>query len=214
MTEILLPPPELPADLGSVPIVRDPQKMLAQTLEGWNPREDLWVFGYGSLIWRPEIEFVERRLAAVHGYHRALRMWSRINRGSPLCPGLVFALMSGGACKGVVYRVPRERARAEFDVLWHREMPTGVYDAKWLPCKTGEGTVRALAFTLSRNSPNYTGELADSQMLTILGDACGRYGTTLDYVQRTHQGLREQGISDRKIAEVLAFAREHSLING
>lgn len=200
------------ADLGTVPILRDPQEMLAQTLRGWDPGTDLWVFGYGSLIWNPEIEHVERRLATVHGYHRALKMWSRINRGSMLRPGLVFALMSGGSCKGMVFRVPREQALGELDKLWRREMITGVYDPAWLPCRTHQGMVRALAFTLSRDSPNYTGELDSEQMLVILREATGRYGTTLDYVLRTDLSLREHGIEDRAIAAILNLAHEHRLL--
>ena len=66
----------------------------------WGGRDDLWVFGYASLIWRPDIEVAERRLSTVHGWHRALKMWSRINRGTPERPGLVFALLPGGSCQG------------------------------------------------------------------------------------------------------------------
>ena len=81
--------------------------MLAQTQLQWGGQNDLWVFGYASLIWRPEFEFAEQRPAQVRGYHRALKMWSRVNRGTPERPGLVFALLTGGSCKGMAYRVPR-----------------------------------------------------------------------------------------------------------
>lgn len=198
-------------DLGQVPLLRDPQAMLQETLRGWDPSQDLWVFGYASLIWNPEIEHAERRPAQVHGYHRALKMWSRINRGTLLCPGLVFALMSGGSCRGMVFRVPRARAREELDKLWRREMPTGVYDPRWLPCRTPHGPVQALGFTLSRNSPNYTGALDEAQLLQILREARGRYGSTLDYVQRTDLSLREHGIHDAAIGAILALARAHRL---
>ncbi|MCW7539193.1 gamma-glutamylcyclotransferase [Aquabacterium sp. A7-Y] len=203
--------PDIPPGLA-VPPVRDPQHLLQQTLAGWDPGQDLWVFGYASLIWNPEVEHSERRLARVLGYHRALKMWSRINRGSPLSPGLVFALMSGGSCKGVVLRVPRARAREELNRLWQREMPTGVYDPKWLNCQTVEGPVQALGFTLSRHSPNFTGVLDQQQLVEILREARGRYGTTLDYVLRTDTCLREHGIRDRAVAEVLALARAHRLL--
>ena len=79
------------------PVLRDPAPMLAQALRDWGGEQDLWVFGYASLIWRPEFEAAEQRLARLHGYHRALKMWSRVNRGTPECPGLVFALLSGGS---------------------------------------------------------------------------------------------------------------------
>jgi cation transport protein ChaC len=78
---------------------REPAHMLAQTRAAWGGRSDLWVFGYASLIWRPEFESVEQRPARVHGWHRALEMSSRMNRGTPEFPGLVFALVGGGLAK-------------------------------------------------------------------------------------------------------------------
>src|SRR5574337_936566 len=84
--------------------LRDPAPLLAQTLAHWGGRGDLWVFGYASLIWRPEFDAVEHRPARVRGWHRTLQMRSRVNRGTPEQPGLVYALVSGGACRGMVYR--------------------------------------------------------------------------------------------------------------
>ena len=112
---------------------RDPARLLDHTLQSWGGRGDVWVFGYASLIWRPEFEAVEERPATVHGWHRALAMRSRINRGTPERPGLVFALVPGGSCRGARRTASRSRASsAELDRLWAREMPTGVYDPKWL----------------------------------------------------------------------------------
>lgn len=186
--------------------LRDVQAMLQTTRQQWGGRTDLWVFGYASLIWRPEFEFAEQRWAKVHGYHRALKMWSRVNRGTPDCPGLVFALLHGGSCRGVAYRIERKRADEALESLWHREMPTGVYDPRWLPCSTERGTVQALAFTLSRRSPNYTGQLRAEQLRYIFAHAKGRYGTTLDYARLTHQCLREAGIHDELLTRMLDHA--------
>lgn len=187
--------------------LRDPQMLLEQTLRGWSPTDDLWVFGYASLIWRPEFDADEQRGAAVHGWHRALRMRSRINRGTPERPGLVFALVSGGSCRGVVYRIERARAERELERLWAREMPTGVYDPRWLACRTPQGTVRALAFTLDRASPAHTGEITEGEMLEILRHARGRYGSTLDYLLETAACLRSRGIRDREIERLERLAR-------
>lgn len=190
---------------------RDPQHLLHRVRAQWGGHGDLWVFGYASLIWRPEFDAAEQRPAFVHGYHRALRMRSRVNRGTPECPGLVFALLSGGACRGLVYRVPARDAGDELERLWAREMPTGVYDPRWIACRTPHGPVRALAFTLSRRSPNYTGRLHDDELLDILRQACGRYGTTLDYLVRTAHALHHHGIADREIDRLVALARRHGL---
>jgi cation transport protein ChaC len=135
-------------------------------------------------------------------------MWSRINRGTPECPGLVFALLSGGSCHGVVYRVPRHEVPEVVARLWLREMVTGVYDPRSLRCNTVRGQVQALAFTLSRRSPNFAGELSEARYREIFSAACGRYGTTHDYARQTLESLRTHGISDAALARLLRLARQ------
>lgn len=189
--------------------LRDPQAIFEQVMAQWCGRggsEDLWIFGYASLIWRPEFDHAEERPAHVRGYHRALKMWSRVNRGTPECPGLVFALLPGGSCRGMAYRVPRAQATDTLQSLWKREMPTGVYDPKWLQCQTPGGSVNALAFTLSRRSPNYTGDLDAATYRRIMAEARGRFGTTLEYATRTHACLCEAGIRDAALERLLRLA--------
>ena len=186
--------------------LRDPQPMLERAIADWGGHEDLWLFGYGSLIWRPEFSFTERRPAWVHGWHRALKMWSRVNRGSVQTPGLVFGLLSGGSCRGMVFRVPSAHGLDTLRRLWLREMPTGVYDPRWLQCGTAEGHVRALAFTLSRRSPNFTGELSDERYRHIFAHAVGRYGSSLDYAQQTLLELQRHSIHDAALARLVALA--------
>lgn len=195
------------------PPLRDPVPMLQTTLREWGGHSDLWIFAYASLIWRPDFEVAEHRIAKVHGWHRALKMWSRVNRGTPECPGLVFALLSGGSCSGMVLRVPKADVPEVINKLWAREMVTGVYDPKWLQCASGSGHcqnhVRALAFTLSRQSPNYTGELTGEQYRQIFSASTGRYGTTLDYARQTLEGLRTHGIKDSALSRLLLHAHAH-----
>lgn len=186
--------------------LRDPAPLLERTRHEWGGRSDLWVFAYGSLIWRPEFGFAEQRPARVHGWHRALKMWSRINRGTPECPGLVFGMLSGGSCQGVAFRIPQHEADTALERLWRREMMTAVYEPKWLPCRTGEGVVSALAFTLSRRSPSHTGVLSEQDYRRIFAQACGQFGTTLDYVQQTHDQLLKLGIHDRSLSRLLSLA--------
>jgi cation transport protein ChaC len=190
--------------------LRDPAAMLERAVAEWGGNEDLWVFGYGSLIWRPEFEFAERRAARVHGWHRALKMWSRINRGTPERPGLVFGLLSGGCCRGVVFRIPREHGGAVLARLWEREMKMAVYDPRWLAAETVAGPVRALAFTLSRRSPSHTGELTEEEYRAIFAFASGIYGTTLDYAHRTHEELKRHDIRDRNLEKLLRLIQQHS----
>ncbi len=198
----------IPLDL----ILRDPQPALQLLRQQWQGKPEWWVFGYASLIWRPEFDAVEHRPALVRGWHRALRMRSRVNRGTPQQPGLVFALLPGGACRGMVYRMPAATAEQELERLWAREQPTGVYDARLLPARTPQGTVPALAFTLSRRSSACLPRLPDVELLHILRHARGRYGSTLDYLAHTAQALHQHGLRDREIDRLMALARQHGLL--
>jgi cation transport protein ChaC len=197
-----------------VPAERNGAQMMADTLAAWRslgPHADLWLFGYASLVWRPEFEATESRLARVHGHHRSLQMWSRVNRGTPERPGLVFALVRGGSVQGLALRIPHEKVEALMPVLWAREMPNPVYDPRWLPCQTAQGMVPALAFTLSRRSPNFTGALSAERYRDIFAHSVGRYGSTVDYARSTLYGLRAHGIEDRALAQLLQLAAPPAL---
>ena len=206
------PPGAIPVPITPDLVLRDPALALSVLRRGWVGHRERWVFGYASLIWRPEFDAAEHRPALLHGWHRALRMRSRVNRGTPEQPGLVFALLPGGACRGVVYRLRADNAEAELERLWAREMPTGVYDARLLNCRTAHGPVLALAFTLSRRSPACLPRLPDDEMAHILRHARGRYGTTLQYLAETAVALRERGVHDREIERLMALARRQGLL--
>jgi cation transport protein ChaC len=185
---------------------------LKHTREG----QDIWIYGYGSLIWRPEFDYLERRLATLRGYHRALCLWSRVNRGTPESPGLVFGLDRGGSCRGVVYRLDSSLVPKFFPLLWAREMSTGAYLPRWLSCSTDEGTVQALVFVMNRAGPAYIPTLPEAEILAIVRRASGRYGPCIDYVLQTADALREAGIHDRRLAGVARqlAAQRHTLPEG
>lgn len=175
------------------------QASLDDALKHWQAGEDVWVFGYGSLIWRPDFDFQERRLATLRGHHRALCLWSRVNRGTPECPGLVFGLDRGGSCRGVVYRLAGDQVPNYFPALWEREMSTGAYLPRWINCATDEGVVRALVFIMNRSNPAYIRALPEPELLEIVRRAAGRYGPCTDYVVQTAQALRSAGIHDARL---------------
>lgn len=210
------PPPATPAgptgcSAASLALLQDVRGTLAQRLARGEP---FWLYAYGSLLWRPQFEPAEIRPARLWGFHRALRMRSRVNRGSPECPGLVFALLPGGSCVGQVHRAGSQEALAELDRLWEREMPNGVYTPRWLRCHTPDGPVQALAFTLDPDHPSHTGRLDDAAHLEIFRHASGRFGRTVDYLDHTAQRLQALSIRDAEVSRLVRLARRHGLLPG
>ena len=160
----------------------------------------VWLFAYGSLIWRPECSAVERKRGRVHGYHRGLYLWSHEHRGTPQWPGLVFGLDRGGSCSGFAYRLPEDNLDASLYALWLREMPVPSYRPHWLTCRLDDGSqVQALGFVLERHLPSYAGNLSDGVLSQVLANASGRYGTTRDYVEQTVSALRSHAMPDRNL---------------
>ena len=158
---------------------------------------DVWVFGYGSLIWNPMVIHTDRQLASVHGYHRGFYLYSRINRGTWDNPGLVLGLDRGGSCQGIVFRIPQHMIEQEFRLLWRREMLTGAYHPRWLNVKmTGCPPQRALAFVMNRSHEAYAGRLPDDSVVARLRHACGLYGPAREYLQQTLLGLATNGVDD------------------
>ncbi|WP_062604680.1 gamma-glutamylcyclotransferase [Caballeronia calidae] len=200
------PCPDYPPALGESALLTDEELAASReaTLVKWDRKSDLWLFGYGSLIWNPGLPTLEAVRGKVHGYHRGLYLWSRVNRGTPEQPGLVLALDRGGSCTGMAFRLAGADAIEHLDVLWRREMAMASYRPAWLPCTLADGRrVEALAFVMRREATSYTGKLADPIVRTVLGCASGRYGTTLDYVSRTVDALRESGMPDRALEALL-----------
>lgn len=199
-TKHLPPPPEafhkLRDDAWHRESIRESLK------QHWDGHSDLWIFGYGSLIWRPEFDFLEARRARIHGYHRALCLWSHINRGTPEQPGLVFGLDSGGSCTGRVYRISGHDAPATLLDLWRREMPSAAYIPRWLGCHTEQGTVPGLVFTMNRQGPGYAAGLALEQIVAAVRQGHGRYGACIDYVLQTAQALDQAGIPDQGLRPI------------
>jgi len=185
---------------------------LEQTLRHWQEGEDVWVYGYGSLVWRPDFNFSERRLATLRGHHRALCLWSRVNRGTEACPGLVFGLDRGGSCRGVAYRIAGDDVLTYFPSLWEREMATGAYLPRWLNCVTEAGPVRALTFVINRDDAAYVRALPEGQLLTVIRRAHGRYGSCAEYVVRTAHALCAAGIHDARLAALVRQLEEAPLV--
>lgn len=162
--------------------------------------EHMWLFAYGSLIWKPEVEHLEERLGTARGWHRAFCIKLTRWRGTIEKPGLMMGLDRGGECKGVLYRLDG-LARTNIEKLVRREMsfkpPTNM--PRWIKVETDEGTVRALAFTTNRNGAAYAGKVSLEEAALLLAEACGHLGSCAEYLYNTVSHLEARGIRDRNL---------------
>jgi cation transport protein ChaC len=181
---------------------------LQAALASAHRQPDVWLFAYGSLVWNPVLDFDERLVATVHGYHRSFCLRSRINRGTPEKPGLVLGLDRGGRCTGVAYRIPVRLAEEELRLLWRREMLLGSYAPRWVLVTHGDRSLRALAFAVNRERSGYAGRLPAEEIVERLIHARGRVGTGLDYLRQTIDGLAAVGIRDPHLIRLEALARQ------
>ena len=175
---------------------------LQEVLDRHEPGADVWLFGYGSLVWNPIVHYEERRVARLHGFHRSFCLWSHVNRGSRQKPGLVLGLDSGGSCRGVAYRIAGRRAEEELRLLWRREMVLGAYAPRWAKVEAGGETLRAVAFFVNRSHPNYAGKLPLETVIKTLVSARGQLGTPAEYLLETVRGLIEHGVRDPYLIEL------------
>jgi glutathione-specific gamma-glutamylcyclotransferase len=158
---------------------------------------DLWVFGYGSLMWRPDFPYLESRPATLLGAHRALCVYSWFHRGTPEHPGLVLGLDRGGACRGIAFRVAEAEAPKVVGYLREREQVTAVYLERFRPVRFPQGGgAKALTYLVDRDHPQYAGKLDLEAQLALVTRARGRSGINRDYVLNTAAHLAELGIRD------------------
>src|SRR5690625_2028676 len=164
--------------------------------------EDWWVYGYGSLMWDPGFPHHEAQAALLRGYHRRFCVYSMRYRGTPQRPGLVLGLAPGGSCRGMTFRVPAEKGEAVLDYLWMREMITGVYRPLWLSVATPQGPKRALTFVADPTHQQFCRlDLQTTAALIRQGE--GQRGSCRDYLINTEQHLRELGIQDRMLGQLI-----------
>jgi cation transport protein ChaC len=171
------------------------------------PRGDLWVFGYGSLMWSPHFRYIDRSPAMLHGYHRALCILSRRYRGTETKPGLVMGLCAGGSCWGMAFRVEAKRVRRTLEALWQREMPRKVYEPRLVSVRVKNGRlVRCLAFIADRKHPSVVRELDLRSRAQLVAQGIGERGPCTEYVRKTLEHMYALGVTDPHLARVLETA--------
>jgi cation transport protein ChaC len=172
---------------------------------------DLWVFAYGSLMWRPGFDFAEQIPARLIGEHRALCVYSFDHRGTPEKPGLVLGLDRGGACRGIAFRVAADHREATVAYLRGREQTTRVYRevmrSVWLE-DDARRRVSALAYVVDRGHVQYAGRLTLAEQVRYVRQGHGRSGHNRDYVLSTVRSIEAQGFRDPKLHRVAELLRD------
>jgi cation transport protein ChaC len=157
---------------------------------------DLWLFGYGSLMWKPEPELTDARPALLNSWHRRFCLWQWRYRGSRRNPGLMLALDRGGACRGVAYRVAAPDVRGKVKAVWKREMTGNGYVPRRVKLVTMQGPLRALTFVANRDGERYAGRMSDQVVADYIARACGDAGNSAEYLLKTVLKCEELGIHD------------------
>ncbi|MCW5696223.1 MAG: gamma-glutamylcyclotransferase [Bauldia sp.] len=172
--------------------------------------DDLWVFGYGSLMWRPGFPHEEAAPARLFGRHRALCVYSVVHRGTEERPGLVLGLDRGGSCRGIAFRVAPHNSESVIAYLRQRELVTSVYLESRLPIRleNRDFTTVAMAFEVDRKHPQYAGPLPRQRALELVRDSVGEAGHNRDYVINTADHLKQLGIHDPELAWLAERLRE------
>jgi len=166
--------------------------------------EDRWVFGYGSLMWRPGFAFLDRRRAVLHGRRRAFCIYSVHHRGTYERPGLVLGLAPGGATRGCAYRVAAARWSETYAYLLEREQPTETYIEAWAPVRLHEGeAVKTLVFLSDIHHPQWAGDLSLEAQARLIAGATGLSGRNVDYLRDLVGHLREVGVRDKTMEALL-----------
>lgn len=168
-----------------------------EVLGGMAPGQDLWVYGYGSLMWDPGFHFCEVRLADLAGYQRRFSYRVTLGRGTPECPGLMLSLEPGaGICRGLAFRIAGDLVAAESTLLWRREMLRGGYCPTLVPVRTPQGPITALAFASNREHAEYVGEMPLAATARQIANAVGTMGTNRSYFDQLAAQLAALEIHD------------------
>jgi glutathione-specific gamma-glutamylcyclotransferase len=184
-------------------------EVLTQHVRG----QELWIFGYGSLMWNPAIHVSESLTAEIKGYHRSFCMRLMFGRAMPDNPGLMLCLVPGASCHGIAHRIAPEHVESESKILWMREMLSGSYIPTWVDLDLGIRRVRGVTFVINATHPRYTPGLTNDEIANRIARAEGHLGSNRDYLFRTAQTLSDAKVSDPYIEELNQRVRTLMLSN-
>jgi cation transport protein ChaC len=180
----------------------DYERLTDEILKQHLRHDDLWIFAYGSLMWRPACEIDGQEIAMLNGWHRKFCIRVARWRGTPEHPGLMMALDRGGSCRAVVQRLSAKTARDRLGQLLRRETTSKAHPTnrpRWVTVESGSQRRRALVFAVVRSSPYYSGDLSLEETAAVLAGAVGHWGSCAEYLMNTVQQLENLGIHDRNL---------------
>lgn len=172
---------------------------LRETLAG-RSGQDLWLFGYGSLMWKPDLAYADRKVARVQGFHRRFCLWQKRYRGNRENPNLMLALDSGGSCCGVLFRVSAPDVASKISATWKRELGGDGYRPRWISARVEGESVAAITFVANRdNAERYAGRLPDEIVARYIAAACGERGSGAEYLLETVMALEQLRLRDSRL---------------
>jgi len=178
---------------------------IKKILHGHNLDDGIWLFSYGSLMWNPDFEMVEKISGEIEGYHRKLCLKSLVYRGTPDYHGLVFGLEIGYSCQGMCFRIAPEKIKTELMKVWEREMFADTYIPKWIKVKTNRAYIYAVTFVINNKHDHYLPNLEFNEVVERVVRAKGKMGSCNDYVKNTLKHLKKFGLRDKHLERLLDF---------
>ena len=179
--------------------IEERESMRRRILVEFGTGKDIWIFGYGSLIWNPILRYAEERRARIYGFHRAFCQWTHLGRGSPEQPGLMAGLDRGGSCCGIAYRIAPEEVECETRILWDRETPLPIYVPRVLNAVTEAGVIRVITFVANHTSEYYIGPMSIKAQAEYISRAFGSLGSNAEYLFNLVRCLEERGLLNKSL---------------
>lgn len=183
--------------------------LIDQTLKTLGDSE-LWVFGYGSLIWNPALDYEEKRRCSIKGFEKKFCFWTTLSRGSIECPGLMMGLISGDGCNGVAFRIDAINAATELDVLFRREMSHYIYKPTWIEaqCVETKSTFKILTFVVDIENHRFVDNLSLKDIVRIIATAQGPLGRNCDYLFQLSEKMHELGFEEPELDDLVKRVKE------
>lgn len=183
--------------------------LIDQTLKTLGDSE-LWVFGYGSLIWNPALDYEEKRRCSIKGFEKKFCFWTTLSRGSIECPGLMMGLIAGDGCNGVAFRIDAINAATELDVLFRREMSHYIYKPTWIEaqCVETKSTFKILTFVVDIENHRFVDNLSLKDIVRIIATAQGPLGRNCDYLFQLSEKMHELGFEEPELDDLVKRVKE------